>query len=158
MDPFFLPLPLVRPAASDGDNYRTIHQLEEYLDVALCLLRQTAERLRSAVGAEALGPQLNRFLEGNDLVAQSELVSRLDSFIKQKKQTEAVRQLRELLLVTWDQAFELYGCWRHWDQTKKMRCLQAAELRRLFASITDLDQQGSAVGLYSAARARFGQV
>lgn len=158
MDPFFLPLPLVRPAAGTGDNYHTIQQLEEYLDVALCLLRQTAERLRTTVGPEALGPQLNRFLEGNDLVAQSELVSRLDSFIKQKNQTEAVRLFRELLLVTWDQAFDLYSSWPHWDQTKKMRCLQTAELRRLFAEITDLDQQGSAVGLYSAARARFSQV
>ncbi len=145
MDYFFLPLPLLNPAVADGYHSHSFQQLEQYLDIAICLLRQTAERLRTALGADALGPELNHFLDANDPLAQSELVSRLDSLLKQKNQAEAARLLRELLAVTWDQAFELYDCWPHWDQTKKLRCLQAAELRRLFAAVAD--------GLYPAANA-----
>lgn len=136
MDPFFLPLPLMNPAVSDGYERQAFQQLEQYLDVALCLLRTTAERLRTALGADALGPEWVRFLADSDPVAQSTLVSHFDSLVKQKKQTEAVRLFRKLLLVTWDQAFDLYACWSSWDRVWKMRCLQMAELRRLFAAVT----------------------
>lgn len=136
MDPFFLPLPLVNPALSDGYDQPSFQQLEQYLDVALCLLRSIAERLRTAVGAEALGPEWNRFLDGNDPIAHSEMVARFDSLVKEKKETEAVRLFREFLLVTWDQAFDLYACWSYWDHARKWRCLQAAELRKLYAALS----------------------
>ena len=136
MDPFFLPLPVMNPAVANGYNHQAFQQLEQYLDVALCLLRTTAERLRTALGAEALTPGLNGFLAGNDPIVQSEIVGRFDDLIKQKMQTEAVRLFRELLIVTWDQAFDLYTCWSYWNHAKKLRCLQTAELRKLFAVFT----------------------
>lgn len=135
MDPFFLPLPLVDPFVSDVHYHPGFRQLEQYLDVALCLLRSTAERLRTAVGAEALGPELNRFLDGNDPIVHSEMVARFDSLIQEQRETEAVRLFRELLLVTWDQAFDLYACWPSWDRARKSRCLQEAELRKLYAAL-----------------------
>ncbi len=146
MDPFFLPLPISFPLATDVGQRDTIHKLEQYLDVALCLLRTTAERLRTALGADALEPALTRFLEGNDPVAQSVLISRFDSLVKQKKETEAVRLFRELFGVTWDQAFDLYAGWSYWDHGSKLRCLQATELRRLFASSIDSAREKPADG------------
>jgi hypothetical protein len=133
VDPFFLPLPVVRQVPSDWDR-DSIHQLQLYLDVALCLLRQLAERLQSAQGPEALEPELRCFLADNDILAQSALLSQLDTLVRTKQQTEAVRLLRERFGITWDQAFDLYDCWESWDRGQKLRCLQAAELRKLFAA------------------------
>ena len=135
MDPFFLPLPLMSPSNTTDWNLNSFEQLEQYLDIALCLLRTMAERLRNAVGAEALGPEWNRFLDGYDPLAQCEIVARLDALVAQKKQTEVVRLVRELLLVTWDQAFDFCACWSSWDRERKMRFLQMAELRKLFAAL-----------------------
>lgn len=135
MDPFFLPLPLMYPTVSEHQDRLAFQQLEQYLDVALCLLRTTAERLLAAAGPQALGPELLAFLEGNDPVEQSRLVAQIDALLKQKSESEAVRSCRERLGVTWDQAFELRACWPRWDQTRKFRCLQMTELRKLFASI-----------------------
>jgi hypothetical protein len=136
MDPFFLPLPLMSPPNNDIDwTPISFKQLEQYLDIALCLLRTMAERTRTAVGAEALEPEWHRFLDGNDPLAQSEIVARLDALVMERKETEAVRLFRELLLVTWDQAFDCYRAWSSWDRVRKMRCLQMAELRKLFAAL-----------------------
>ncbi len=134
MDLFFLPLPLISPPNADSWNL-TLKQLEQYLDIALCLLRTMAERMRTTAGAEALEPEWNRFLDSNDLLAHSEIVARFDALVTQKKQTEAVRLFRELLLVTWDQAFDFYYSWSSWDRERKMRYLQMAELRKLFAAL-----------------------
>lgn len=142
MDPFFLPLPLISPPNADSWNL-TLEQLEQYLDIALCLLRKTTERLRTTVGAEALEAEWNRFFDGNNPLIQSEMVARFDALVTQKQQTEAVRLFRELLLVTWDQAFDLYYCWSSWDRVRKMRCLQMAELRKLFAALAASEPEGS---------------
>jgi hypothetical protein len=136
VDPFFLPLPIPSPVTTEPGR-ETFQKLEQCLDVALCLLRKTAERLRTAVGPDALEPELNRFLLEIDPVALSELVFRFDSHIKARQETEAVRLFRELLLVTWDQAHDLYACWSSWSHAEKLRCLQAAELRKLFAALPE---------------------
>lgn len=133
VDPFFLPLPLLSPSNADNWNLPSFKRMEEYFDIALCSLRTMAERLRTSVGTEALEPEWNRFLDGIDPVKQSEIVARLDALVSQRKETEAVSLLRELLLVTWDQAFDCYAGWSSWDRVRKMRCLQMAELRKLFA-------------------------
>jgi hypothetical protein len=136
MDPFFLPLPLMSPPNADIDwTPISVKQLEQYLDIALCLLRTMAERTRTALGAKALEPEWHRFLNDNDPLAQSKIVARLDALVMERKETEAVRSLRELLLVTWDQAFDIYACWSSWDRERKMRCLQMSELRKLFAAL-----------------------
>jgi hypothetical protein len=140
MDRFFLPLPLIRPTNDDNWNVLAFKGLEQYLDIALCLLRTIAERLRTAAGAEALELEWRRFLDGYDPLAQSEIVARVDALVTQKMETEVVRLFRELLLVTWDQAFDLYTCWSSWDRERKMRLLQMAELRKLFAALA-LSQQ-----------------
>jgi hypothetical protein len=136
VDPFFLPLPVVYPNSQEGIR-TTIYQLEQYLDVAQCLLRKLAERLQNVVGPDALEPELNRFLAENDVLAHGLVIAQFDSLIKGERQTEAVRLFRERFGVTWDQAHDLYACWTAWDQLKKMRCLQAAELRQLFAALMD---------------------
>lgn len=143
MNRFFLPLPVVYPAMSDSYTYAQIQQVEQYLDVAVCLLRQTAERLRDVSGADALGTELTAFLNGNDLLEQSKLVGQLDLSVKEKSREEAVRLFRERFDVTWDQAFELHDCWPRWDRTNKLRCLQMIELRRLYAAIAERTHQES---------------
>jgi hypothetical protein len=144
MDPFFLPLPVLYPYPPESSD--TLTQLEQYLDVALCLLRKTVERLQTALGPEALGPELSRFLAGNDPIEQSMASSQLDTLVKQKKEREAVKLIHDQFGVTWDQAFKVYSCWSWWDRGRKLRCLQAVELRRLFASFNDSIQEESTDG------------
>ena len=92
MVPIFLPMPI--PVGSPPDF--TNQQLERELDVAVYLIRRLAERLRTAVGTEALEPELKRFLDACDPVAQGAVMLRLDTLVGQKQQTEAVRLFREL--------------------------------------------------------------
>jgi hypothetical protein len=145
VDPFFLPLPLVR--STPGENVSlNVQRLEQYLDVALCLLRKLAEHLQRTLGPDALAPELTRFLASNDVVSQISVISQIDALVKHKKQTECVRLFRELFCITWDQAFDLHDCWPTWDQGKKLRCLQTAELRKLFFALerpTLLGEQSS---------------
>jgi hypothetical protein len=157
MDRFFLPLPVVPRYGSDSLYIHAIQELEQCLDVALCLLRKTAERLRTALGSEALGPELSRFLAGNDPIAQSMVVSHIDSIVKQKNEPEGVRLIRELFDVTWDQAFELYSCWLRWDHGRKLRCLQIVELRKLFASFNDSSREKPAHDDYRESIANRGE-
>ena len=133
MTPFFLPL-----AVPEGTILASrIRQLEQELDIALCLLRTLSERLRAAMGPDVLGPELNRFLAACDPVAQGVIIARLDTLVTQKQESEAVRLFREIFGVTWDQAFDLYAQWSHCDHGQKLRWLRAAELHKVFAPTED---------------------
>jgi hypothetical protein len=114
----------------------TSEQLERELDIAACLLRRLAERLRTALGTEALEPELQRFLEACDPVAQGAVLLRLDAVVEQKQEREALRLFRELFGATWDQAFDLYAFWSSVSHAKKLRWLQAGELHKLSAAFT----------------------
>jgi hypothetical protein len=137
MVPIFLQNPI--PVGSPPDF--TGQQLERELDIAVCLIKQLAERLRVAAGPEALELQLNRFLDACDPVAQGAAIRRLDELVCQKQQTEAVRLFRELFGATWDQAFDWYVSWASCDHAKKLRWLQAGELHKLAAAFAPVHSE-----------------
>ncbi len=132
---FFLGMAAHRAASLEQMN----KHLEEDLDIALCLIRRMATQLRPMQEAEALGPAWDRFLAACDPIAQSELVAHYDALVKQKQQSQALRELRERLGLSWDQVFDLFEQWSKWDQTKKLRLLQRVELRHLFFALNDPD-------------------
>jgi hypothetical protein len=119
----------------------TSRQLERQLDIAVCWIRRLAERLRAAGGANALDPELQRFLDACDPVAAGTIIVRLDGLVNQKQQTEAVRLFRELFAATWDQAFDLYAAWPSCDHTSKLLWVQAGELHKLTAAFTHPNQE-----------------
>jgi hypothetical protein len=108
------------------------HHLLQEVDIALGLIKRLAERLREALGPEALEPELNRFLEACDPIAAGSQVSKLDELIQQSEEGRAVRELRAIFGLTWDEAHEFHNHWSNWDRGRKIRFLQASELRKLF--------------------------
>src|SRR5437879_3772068 len=82
-----------------------LRRLEQDLDAAFTLLRVLSERMRCALGPEAIGPELCRFLSAFDRSEGQEIVARLDAFARDGREPEAVRMIRDMTGATWDQAF-----------------------------------------------------
>jgi hypothetical protein len=125
------------PVEGPYSPYYDVEQLILELDISACLIRRLAERLRTAVGADALEPELQRFLDACDPVAQGAILLRLDALVKQKEETQVLRLFRELFGATWDQAFDLYAFWSSVSHAKKLRWLQAGELHKLVTAFTN---------------------
>lgn len=107
-----------------------IRRLEADLDAALTLLRVLSERMRHALGPEAIGPELCRFLEVFDYSEQRDLTGRLDDLVSRGAEPEAVRTIRDLTGATWDQAFSIYSAWHQYTPEEKERWVRSVQLHK----------------------------
>jgi len=107
-----------------------VRGLERELDAALGLLQVLAERMRQTLGAEALGPELGRFLTVFDETEQRKIVARLDGLADSGAEPEAVRLIRSLTGETWDKALSAYTDWRNFSKEDKARWARAVLLQK----------------------------
>jgi hypothetical protein len=107
-----------------------IRRLEADLDAALTLLRVLSERVRHALGPEAIGPELSRFLEALEYSEQRDLIGRLDALTAKGAEPEAVRMIRDLTGVTWDEAFAICSAWHQHSAEEKERWARSVQLRK----------------------------
>jgi hypothetical protein len=107
-----------------------IRRLEQDLDAAFTLLRVLSGRMQHALGPEAIGPELCRFLSAFDHSEQQELIGRLDAFVENKAEPEAVRLIRGLTGATWDQAFSLFSAWRQYSADEKEKWIRSVQLHK----------------------------
>jgi hypothetical protein len=124
--------PMLAPALLSRFEFyfEKINRLEKELDAAVSLLQILAERTRRTLGAEALGPELCRFLTVFDESEQREIVARLDSLADSGAEPEAVRLIRSLTGETWDQALSTYVVWRNFSKDDKARWARVVLLQK----------------------------
>lgn len=107
-----------------------VRRLEQDLETTLTLLRVLSERLRHALGPEAVGPELCRFLTAFDPSGQENFIGRLDALVGGGREPEAVRLIRDLAGVTWDQALAVGAAWRQYSQDDKEKWARSVQLQR----------------------------
>jgi hypothetical protein len=107
-----------------------VRGLERELDATLGLLQILAERMRQTLGAEALGPELCRFLITFDETEQREIVARLDGLAQSGAEPEGTRLIRSLTGASWDQALSAYVDWRNFSKDDKARWARAVLLQK----------------------------
>jgi hypothetical protein len=126
----FYPMSGPMPPSLVEFYFEKFRRLEKELDVTLRLLKVMAERMQETLGAEALGPELHRFLAAFDEAEQREIVARLDGLAESGAEPEAVRFIRSLSGETWDQALSTAAGWRNFSNGDKARWARAVLLQK----------------------------
>jgi hypothetical protein len=120
-----------------ANNYNLLEetrQLREELGVACRLIQLLALRLQAIGGNETLGPELTRVVESFDAREPQGLMDQIGALAKNKQDSKSVRQLRELLGCTWDEAFETLDQWGSLNANQKFGVLYFRQARRALKS------------------------
>lgn len=126
MIPFYPFFPSLAPELS-----RALAHLERESDLAFRLLGLMADRLETALGPTALGPELGQLRVAWDPAVLQEITGRIDAVLDAKDEAAAVRLVRELTPATYDEAFDLLRAWPRMDRSQKARWARSVLLRRL---------------------------
>lgn len=120
------PIPFPRPSAVDWLELRErVQMLETALALTQGLLQDLLGRLEGKLGPGFLGENL--VLVANDTGLEAgEHGARIDTLLRQGKQPEAARFVREFAGVTWDQAHYATKRWEYWPPEQRLRWVQLA--------------------------------
>ncbi len=123
----FIPVPA--PAINLGE---TFWRLEQEADLALRGLQLLARRLQALGHAD--DPQLAGLVAAGDATRQQAFVAEVNALLDADRDGHAVRQLRELTGLSWDQAHSLRSAWAEYASGQKTRWAQLFLLRQALAS------------------------
>jgi hypothetical protein len=118
----------------DRNHLEERRQLKEDVGVACRLVQLLALRLQAVGGGEALGPELTQVVQSFDARERQGLMDQIGALAKNKKDPKSVRQLRELLGCTWDEAFETLDQWGSLTPNQKFGMLYLRQARRALRS------------------------
>jgi hypothetical protein len=133
LDIFALLLSLNRGGGMPASNRYLLEEtrrLQEEVGVACRLIQLLALRLQAIGGDEALGPELTRVVQSFDALEPQGLMDQIGLLAKNKQDTKSVRQLRELLGCTWDEAFEMLDQWGSLTANQRFGMLYLGQARR----------------------------
>jgi hypothetical protein len=119
------------PITGDGYLAEKVRRLEQDLETALSLLRALSHKMQDALGREAIGPELSRFLCAFDFSEQQSLIARLDALAANGDESGVARFIRDLTGVSWDQVFTIYSAWQHYSADEKEKWVRSVQLRRV---------------------------
>jgi hypothetical protein len=118
-----------------------VRNLETDLDVALQLISQLTVHLRPILGEQALGPALRSLAEAEAANQAAELQGQIDALVARGDKPGALRQLRELTRLTWDEVYSLRSGWGSLPVAEKRRSVRRMLFRRVLqASLASQEQ------------------
>jgi hypothetical protein len=115
----FIPVPIT--PAMPAQVIEAVADLDEDLDLALDLVGEVAVCLRAALGESAVGPRLAAVAEAVSTCSVEALLSQVEAIVAAGEEGVAARQLRELVGVTWDEAYALRHHWLSMGVAHKRR-------------------------------------
>jgi hypothetical protein len=125
--------PLILPTVTDNaDLSARVRRLETTLALSLELVQLLFERLEDKLGPGFLGEELQRLTTYRAADARQE-AARIDALVRQGRQPEAARVLREVAGVTWDQAHDVTRRWQASPLEQTVRWLQLTQLLRVMS-------------------------
>ncbi len=119
------------PAAAVAWLMEEVRGLESDLDVALQLLGQLAVHLRPILGEQALGPIWRDLAEAEAVNRLAELQGQIEALVARGDEPGALRQLRDLTRLTWDEVYALRSHWANFTPPEKQRLTRRLIYRRV---------------------------
>lgn len=113
-------------------------RLEQETAVATRLVQLLVGQLQVAGDVDTLGPELTRVLAACDDKQLRGIVQRIDLLMKTKQRTNAVRQYRDLLACTWDEALEAIEEWGSLSSDQKMAWIYTKKAHQALKQPIDL--------------------
>jgi hypothetical protein len=108
-----------------------IGHLESNLDVALQLIGQLAIQLGPILDGQTLGPMWRDLAEAEATNRPAELQGQIEALIAKGDEPAALRRLRDLTRLTWDEVYALRSRWANYASAEKQRWTRRLVYRRV---------------------------
>ncbi len=108
-----------------------VRDLESDLDIALELIGQLAVHLRPILGEQALGQMWRDLAEAEAAHRPAELQDQIEALVARGDEPGALRRLRDLTRLTWDEVYTLRSRWANFTLSEKQRLTRRLIYRRV---------------------------